>query len=65
MRCQACDTNLSDYESTRKDLQGRYLDLCNSCFGTVKREVLVVEREDLLSEEEAESEVFTNYEEDL
>ena len=33
MRCQACDCELSDFESTRKSLEtGEYLDLCNKCF---------------------------------
>lgn len=32
MRCKACDTQLTDYECTRKDkLTGDYLDLCSHC----------------------------------
>ena len=31
MRCRSCDKNLNDYESTRKDENGEYLDLCNTC----------------------------------
>jgi hypothetical protein len=32
-RCRACDSNLTDYEATRK-YQGTktYIDLCNYCF---------------------------------
>ena len=58
MKCQACNINLSDYESTRKDLHGKYLDLCNSCFGTIKQDILVVERSDLATQEEIEREDF-------
>lgn len=32
MKCQACDCNLSDYESVRKDKHGDYVDLCSACF---------------------------------
>ena len=32
MRCVSCNSNLSDFESTRKGaLSGTYLDLCNGC----------------------------------
>jgi hypothetical protein len=31
MRCKACNTLLDDIESTRKDNQGRYVDLCSVC----------------------------------
>lgn len=53
MRCVACDKNLSDYESTRKDLSGEYIDMCNHCYGTIKDDLLTVDREDLLTVEEA------------
>lgn len=32
MRCGPCNRNLNDFESTRKDAEGRYYDLCNKCF---------------------------------
>jgi hypothetical protein len=32
MKCQACDCNLSDYESVRKNERGEYVDLCSTCF---------------------------------
>jgi len=35
MRCRACNTNLSDAESVRKDSHGFYLDLCNPCYHAV------------------------------
>ena len=32
MRCQCCNRNLSDYESTLKSMAtGKYLDICLSC----------------------------------
>ena len=40
MRCKACDTLLSDWESIKKDPQGRYLDLCSSCEGPSHKAVL-------------------------
>ena len=52
MRCIACDKNLNDFESTRKDLHGKYIDMCNSCYGEIKDDVLSIEREDLSITEE-------------
>lgn len=52
MRCIACDKNLNDFESTRKDLHGNYLDMCNQCYGEIKDDVLSIEREDLSTTEE-------------
>lgn len=52
MRCIACDKNLNDFESTRKDLRGEYLDMCNECYSYIKEEVLSVERDDLSVTEE-------------
>lgn len=51
MRCIACDKELNDYESTRKDLRGEYIDMCNHCYGTIKDELLSTDREDLLTSE--------------
>ena len=49
MRCLACDTNLSDFESTRKHHEtGEFIDLCNKCFSTIQSDVTdIEEREDL------------------
>lgn len=48
MRCLACNKELSDFEATRKSTEtGEYIDLCNTCFGTIKNVVLPEEREDL------------------
>ncbi len=52
MRCIACDKNLNDFESTRKDLHGNYLDMCNECYSYIKEDVLSVERDDLSVTEE-------------
>ena len=44
MRCCACNKNLSDKESTRKGVNtGEYLDMCDSCFGTVAEEFPYIE----------------------
>jgi NAD-dependent SIR2 family protein deacetylase len=56
MRCVACNKNLNDYESTRKDLQGNYIDMCNECYGTIKEDLLTTDRPDLLDNEEVSSE---------
>ncbi len=54
MRCLACNKNLSDFESTRKYANsGLYVDLCNNCFGTITKEVPVIERRDLLHDSES------------
>jgi len=31
MRCRACDTLLTDHESTHKDEHGNFLDMCWNC----------------------------------
>lgn len=51
MRCLSCNAALSDFESTRKTLNtNEYLDLCNSCFYTIKDDVLTLDRSDLEEE---------------
>jgi|TARA_R110002153_G_scaffold87801_4_gene216776 NAD-dependent SIR2 family protein deacetylase len=50
MRCIACDKLLSDYESTRKsEATGEFVDLCNYCYSTISKDIIVTEREDLLT----------------
>ena len=40
MKCQACDKNLNDWESTKKnDITGEYEDLCSKCLTAVTQEV--------------------------
>ena len=44
MRCLACNRLLSDYEATRKNKDGEFIDLCSHCISpedydyTVERE---------------------------
>lgn len=61
MRCVACDCELNDYESTRKDLHGDYIDMCNHCYSTIKDDILSIDREDLLVQEEIISEFSEVY----
>jgi hypothetical protein len=70
MHCTACDRNLSDFESTRKDENtGQYLDLCNTCYKAsgIGNVVPVAERFDLAHEddvdvEEIDSVLIVDYE---
>ena len=39
MRCLACNCELSDTESTRKDSHGVYLDMCSHCYYEVRTDV--------------------------
>lgn len=50
MRCLACNTELNDFEATRKDSTGAFLDLCNNCFKASEYEFNTDDRLDLLSE---------------
>jgi len=45
MRCRACDQELTDDESIRKE-DGYYLDLCNECFNWRENYVYEPEEED-------------------
>ena len=52
MRCLACNCNLSDFESTRKNaFTGEYTDLCNQCFSSISRDMHTIERSDLGQDE--------------
>ena len=58
MRCVACNKNLNDFESTRKDAEGNYLDLCNHCYHEVQSDIQAVEeRYDLV---EGDDEIFND-----
>ena len=63
MRCVACDKNLNDYESTRKDLHGNYLDMCNECYGHIKDDVLTIDRDDLNMTEAVEEDSSVSFDE--
>ena len=44
MRCVACNTELTDYESTRRSSRsGEFLDLCNDCYKSINDDVEVVD----------------------
>lgn len=63
MRCKACDHELSDFESTRKDeVTGQYLDLCNRCYkeSGLGNIIPVTERFDLAHEVDVDVEEFDN-----
>jgi hypothetical protein len=36
MRCKICDVILSDYECTKKDSNGEYLDTCGQCLSSIR-----------------------------
>lgn len=64
MKCLSCDVILTDFEATRKSAySGQYIDLCNRCFSSVKDQVLVVERYDLLHEESDDEKTLDRYDE--
>jgi hypothetical protein len=46
MRCIACNIELTDYEATRKDKDGHFVDLCNYCYSSVKDDLPVVNNHD-------------------
>ena len=49
MRCKACDKMLSDYESTRRSIDSdEFIDLCNACYSSIRNDIQVSERFDLL-----------------
>ena len=36
MRCRACNSELNDWEATRKDDKGEFHDLCSDCFSEIR-----------------------------
>jgi len=49
MRCKACNSELNNFESTRKSsVTGEFLDLCNTCYKSVSNDIQAVERYDLM-----------------
>lgn len=63
-RCIACNKNLNDYEATRKDLHGQFLDMCNKCYTPIQNDVPCVDRPDLNPSEEIEPEYTDDLEEE-
>lgn len=50
MRCIACNSELTDYESTRKSsTTGEFLDLCNTCYTVINEEIEVIDNKDLIT----------------
>ena len=44
MRCQSCDCNLNDIESTiQTEITGDYPDLCFRCLGTILEDILMID----------------------
>jgi hypothetical protein len=59
MRCKACNVILSDFEVTRKSADtNEYMDLCNVCFAPISNECYVLERFDLLENEDSNEDGF-------
>ena len=53
MHCRACDKLLSEYQSTLKNaVTGEYFDLCKGCFEDIKPFVKVIDRKDLITEQD-------------
>jgi hypothetical protein len=64
MHCTICDKLLNDYESTRKTLDGQYLDMCQDCYTGLDVLIPTIDRKDLLHEADMPSieDIFDNYE---
>ena len=57
MHCVNCDRLLSDYESTRKHaVTFKFLDLCKVCFEDVKTIIPVIDRKELITEQDLDTE---------
>ena len=57
-RCKACDSRMTDRDMSRKSPHtGKYYELCNKCFKTIRDQVDAVENESL------DSNVFDSQEE--
>lgn len=67
MRCIACNVELNDFESTRKDSNGNFIDMCNYCFRSAEYEFDTNDRLDLLDESDIvyENNSTERYDDDL
>ena len=66
MHCTSCNKLLTDYESTRKNaVTGQYLDLCKVCFEDIKPFVKVIDRKDLITEQDLDDPLEDPSETDL
>ena len=65
MHCTSCNKLLTDYESTRKNaVTGKYFDLCKVCFEDIKPFVKVIDRKDLITEQDLDA-PLEDFESDL
>jgi hypothetical protein len=56
MRCQSCNKLLTAYESTLKNaMTYKYFDLCKTCFEDIKPFVAVIDRKDLITEQDLDT----------
>ena len=56
MHCTACDKLLTDYEATREDAHTfKFIDLCKTCFEDIKPFVSVIDRKDLITEQDLDT----------
>ena len=54
--CVCCDRLLSDYESTLKNAATfEYMDLCKTCLQDVKPFVKLIDRKDLITEQDMDN----------
>jgi hypothetical protein len=57
MHCLNCDRLLSDYEATRKHaVTFKFLDLCKACFEDVKTIIPTIDRKELMTEQDFDTE---------
>ena len=57
MHCVNCDRLLSDYEATRKHaVTFKFLDLCKVCFEDVKTLIPTIDRKELMTEQDFDTE---------
>jgi hypothetical protein len=57
MHCRACDRLLTEYQSTLKNaVTGQYMDLCKVCLEDIKPFVKLIDRKDLITEADLDTE---------
>jgi hypothetical protein len=57
MHCVNCDRLLSDFEATRKHaVTFKFLDLCKVCFEDVKTIIPTIDRKELMTEQDFDTE---------
>ena len=57
MHCRACDRLLTEYQATLKNaVTGQYMDLCKVCLEDIKPFVRLIDRKDLITEADLDTE---------